>query len=255
MSSMDMVFGKLGTFSKKTLTSRTFIKWFYFISVSILVISLILGIILLACKPQFYLIQEGKDFHASIGFWNATIKNFHLISESRASYATYTASNSLSASGIAFIVLASISEVMIIISFLLVRYLKSHNTIYYHIFSFWFTILFSSMYIIIMVIGLIDKVHSQEEIYYQLNLNYKFNFIFSFNLIQLDGNKFGLNFTWIMGGIAFIGFMSSLLFVLVIFFVVFSTKMLFRKPHYRYQQYYDIVDYDKEKRGIFSRKR
>lgn len=250
MSNMDLRFGRLGTFNTKILKSRTVVKSLFLVSCWMVLGFSLYGIILLAMRPSFLMLHPGDSSVLSCGFWKSQIINFQTIDFHSAQYVTYQATNTLSANAIAYLVLASFSIGFNWISYLLVRYYKGHNTVNYHLITLAFSLSLSVMYILITTIGMVDKIYSQSSVYYQLNLTYQFNFIYNFNLELINNHDFVLNYSWRMGGIAFVGFMIAFTSLVTILFVWFSCCMLFRQPHFRYDIYYTIYDEDKQKRGI-----
>ncbi|GAA5414336.1 hypothetical protein [Ureaplasma ceti] len=255
MSTMSMKFERLGSFKKEQDNPQVIIKWIYFIAIICVAITSILGIVLIACKPQLYLISETSAWKTNIGFWNIQIVNFKLNHDYTATYASYDVTKHLSVGGIVYIALSSFNQFLVVVSFLLIRYLKSKNNIYHHMFSSWFVILFTGVFVMILVVGLLNHPYNQNAVYYQLHKTYKFNIIFSFNFDLVEKNVLGFHFGWNQGGIAFIGFVSALLFLLMILFIWFATKMLFRKPHYRNEPYYSVTEHDKEIRGLVTNSR
>lgn len=250
MSNMDLRFGRLGTFNTKILKSRTAVKSLFLIS-SLMVLGFSLyGILLLAIRPELLTLHPGNSQILSMGFWKSQIIDFKIIDYYSAQYVSYSATNTLSANAIAYLVLASFSVGLNWLSYILVRYYKGHNTINYHLITLVFSVSLSVMYILITSIGMVDKVYSQPSVYYQLNLTYRFNFIYNFNLELIGKQSFVLNYSWRMGGIAFVGFIIAYTCLTTILFMWFSCCMLFRQPHFRYDIYYTIYDEDKQKRGL-----
>ena len=254
MSNMDLRFGKLGTFNTSVLKSRTTLKWLFFVSSILVLVSLSFGIILITLRPEFNLIKENEVIERLMGFYKVKIGGLNLFTSGTdanpAHYFAYTVQNNLSVAGIVYLVLVSFSIFFNVFMFLMVRYYKSHNTANYHLIISMFTLMFAIMFIIITAIGLSSKANNQSAVNYDIGSYYAFNFTYAFNAHVVNTNEFILSYKWTMDSLAYVGTMAGLIAIMSILFVWFGSVMLLRQPHFRYDIYYTIYESDKQKRGI-----